>query len=302
MKFGKQRSTLRWLAPILAVCAVTITVWFSARVAEIPDYGPQFYLCGGSIDTSSCLPTTEEFYVCGGFQKLSVEHVTALLFLFLMSLLCFSVMADRWLRYTLAGKQSKEFISRIASALHENRVDKAIALSSLYPASPVASVVNAGLSDQQCFRGAEMKPPRPSMQARHRAIVFETEDLRSGLWALAALGWIIPLVGFFLLVTGVIEALSGMKVAEGTGMAAIAGALAESLRPTVFSTLVAIPVIWSNSYFKARVDTFSLEMDRLSLAIIDQIVNQQQAVLLPAPRADYITRGLKSRATQRLTV
>lgn len=296
MKFGKQRSTLRWLAPILAVCAVTITVWFSALITEIPDYAPLF---GGSYDTSSCSPTTEDFYVCGGFQALSVQHVATLLFLFFMSLFCFAVMADRWLRYTLAGKQTKEFISGIAISLHENRVDDAIAIAALYPASPVASVVSAGLSDQRCF---SENPLKPSMQARHRAIVFETEDLRRGLWALAALGWILPLVGFFLFVTDVIMALSGMRAAEGTGMAAIAGTLAESLLPTVFSTLVAIPLIWSNSYFKARVEAFSLEMDRLSLAIIDQIVNQEQAVLSPAPRADYITRGLKSRATHRLTV
>lgn len=294
-----QRATMRWLAPVLAVCAVTITVWFVARVNEMPDYGLQCNLLGGCTGTSPCsCPTTEDICVWGVLQKLRWERICAFLFLCVMSLSCFALMIDRWLIYTLAGKQSKEFKSRIATAIHENRVEEAIGIAALYPASPVAAVVSASLSNQSRCSGGGMSTLRPSMQARHRAIILETEDLKRGLWALAALGWAVPLVGFLLFITGVIMALNGMKAAEGTGIAAIAGGLAESLWATVFSTLVAIPTIWSHRYFASRVDTFSLEMDRLSLAIIDQVVNHQQALFSRSPRAFYITQELKSPATK----
>lgn len=298
-----KNSNMRWLAPVLAVCAVTLTIWFVVRVNEMPDNGLQCKLLDSGTDTIpfSC-PATEDYCGWGVLQKLRLERMGVFLFLCVMSLCSFAIMVDRWLIYTLAGKQSKEFKSRIGTAIHENRIGEAIGIAALYPASPVAAVVSASFSNQSgCVRGG-INTLRPSLQARHRVIVFETQELKRGLWTLAALGWSVPLVGLFLFITGVIMALNGMKAAEGTGMASIAGGLAESLWPTAFCTVLAIPVIWTHKYFSSKVETFSLEMNRLSLAIIDQIVNHQQALFSLEASAHYITQELKSTATGSLTV
>lgn len=303
MELGIQKATIRGLASVLAVFALTTTIWFVAEVNEMPDYGPQCNLLGGCTDTSpSCsCPTTEDICVIGAMQKLRWDRICGSLFLCVMSLSAFALMFDRWLTFTIAGKQTKEFKSRIDTAIHESEVEEAIGVAPLYPASPVAAVVSASLSAQPCCSGG-IRTLKPSMQARHRAIVFETEDLKRGLWALAGLGWAVPLVGFLIFITGVITALNGMRAAEGTGIAAIAGSLAESLVPMVVSTLIAIPIVWSHRYFASKVDTFSLEMDRLSLAIIDQIMSHQQEFFSRAPRAHYTTQELKSPATNSLTV
>lgn len=239
MQPGVQKATMRWLALVLAVCALTITIWFVAGVNEMPDYGPQNLLGSSTGTNPSSYTATEDCCLWCVSPKLRWDRICAFLILGVMSLSAFALMFDRWLRYTMAGKQSKEFKARIATAIHENQVEEAIGIAALYPASPVAVVVSASLSAEPCCSGG-MRKTMPSMRARHRAIVFETEDLKRGLWALAAMGWAVPLVGFLILVTGVIMTLNGMKAAEGAGIAAIAGGLAESLAPTVFSTLVAI--------------------------------------------------------------
>ena len=106
MEFGMQRTTLRWLAPVFAVCAVTIAVLFVALVNVMPDYSLQCNLLGGGTGTSpgGC-PATEDICEWGILQKMSWDRICALLFLCVMSLSAFALMFDRWLIYTLAGKQ-----------------------------------------------------------------------------------------------------------------------------------------------------------------------------------------------------
>ena len=294
---------MRGLSCFLAVCAVTIMVWFVAGVNGTLDYGAQCRLIGDCFDDTCPWSSQryEEFCAWGVLQTLRWEQICGNLFLCVMSISCFALIADRWLTYRLAGRQSKRFMSRIAVALHENRVEQLPTIALMYPASPVAVVVGAGLSAPP-FGSRGERARGPCMHALNQAIVFETEDLKRGLWALGALGWAVPLVGVFLFITGVIAALNGMKAAEGTGIGSIAGGLAQSLWPAVFSTMIAIPAIWGHMYFTSRLSTLLLEMDRLSLAIIDQILNQQSAPCSSPPGVHYITKELISPVTSGLAV
>jgi biopolymer transport protein ExbB/TolQ len=229
------------------------------------------------------------------------ERVYAYLILFILSSYCFAFIAARWLRYFDANRQSREFKFKVATALQENRVEEAINLAAFYPESPVASVVNASLRHNPADSYGGVNELKPSMQARQRAIVFITEDLKRGLWRLAAIGWTVQLVGIFLLISGVIIALHGLGAAEGAGIIYIAGALAEALWATIFSILVALPIIWSHKYFAAKADSFILEMDKLSLAIIGQIINRQAGNAGQMSHACFITQELDPHPTHPLS-
>lgn len=137
------------------------------------------------------------------------------------------------------------------------------------------------------------------MHARQRRIVVFTEALKRGLWSLEALGWTVPLLSMFLCVSGIILTLKGMVAAEGTGISAIAGGLAQSLWVTAFTMLATIPIVWSHKYFASKVGTLLLEMEKLSLAIVDDIVDRQRSILLgtssSSPR--YVTQELDPHPT-----
>src|SRR4030095_13183333 len=151
MDLGMKNATRRWLACALAVFAVTTTIWFAAKMSQTCDY-PQCDLLGNCTGTTpDCYSATEDINLWGMVQKLRWERIGTFTFLFVMSLSCFALMVDRWLRYAVAAKQSKEFQSRIGGAIHENRVEETPGIAAMYPASPVAAVVCASLANQPRF-------------------------------------------------------------------------------------------------------------------------------------------------------
>jgi biopolymer transport protein ExbB/biopolymer transport protein TolQ len=211
----------------------------------------------------------------------------------------FASIAEKWLKYLLPSKQSEEFMSRITTALQRNLVEDAVNIAALYDESPVAVLVNASFQDCRTHWEAGIDSLEPSTQARQRAIVFVTERMKHGLWAIEALGWAVPLVSLFLTVSCVILALKGMRAAEGTGISAIAGGLAESLWPMAFAVLAAIPIVWSHKYLASKLGTLLLEGEKLSLPIIHDIVDRRH--LVPSLTRQYATRGLDPRSTLKLT-
>jgi biopolymer transport protein ExbB/TolQ len=269
------------------------TLYFTARVNELPNYNYVCALCTGESSTDACsCPTTEDISVWGVVQKTRWERIYAFVILGLLVSYSFALIAERFLTYSLASKQSRAFLSGVTAALQRNRVLDAISLAALYPESPLAAVVNAS------FQHREADDLRPSMHARQRTIVLFTEALKRGLWSLEALGWTVPLLSMFLCVSGIILTLKGMWAAEGTGISAIAGGLAESLWLTAFTMLATIPIVCSHRYFASKVGTFLLEMDKLSLAIVNEIVDRHRSILLGPPSSPrYITQELDPHPT-----
>jgi biopolymer transport protein TolQ len=292
------RKARRWIltpqfAVLLTIFAFVSIVWLTAGVSDRPDFRPDCAACADSVGSDSCIcTTTGDLSQWGVYQKVRWERIYAYTLLFLLSLWCFALMIERWITYTRAGNQSSEFKSRVYAAIYGNRFEDAINIAALYPESPVAAVVSASLQiefDHLNNRARSIKAP---MWARQHAIVSITEDLKRGLWMLAALGWTMLLTGVFLFVSGLINALHGLRAAEGTHIYPIAGSLAEALWATIFTMLVSIPIIWSHKYFASKVETFSLEMERLSLAITDQIASQGPKTSIETAGAQYTTREL----------
>lgn len=289
-----------WLAFILPLCLFAIIITINVYVNSEPNYDYICTACQGHTVSDFCTcPTEADICLWGVFMKIGWETVYAYVALFILSLYAFALMVRKGIEYAEASRQSREFQSKIADALCVNRAEEAKGIASLYPKSPLAVVVWASLQNSETASG--VWGINPLMHARHRAIVAKTEDLRRGLWLLAALGWTAPLVALFIFLAGVIVTLDWMKYAEGTGISAIAGSVSESLWAAVFSILVAVPIIWSHKYLSAKAETFILEMDRLSLAILEQITSHQRKLLAELPKSHYVTQELNACPTRRMT-
>jgi len=61
--------------------------------------------------------------------------------------------------------------------------------------------------------------------------------------------------------------------------------------------MVALPVTWVRKYFRSKLESFALEMDGLSLAIIGQITDHGQRFFQPEADNHYITRDLEAHPT-----
>ena len=77
-------------------------------------------------------------------------------------------------------------------------------------------------------------------------------------------------------VIGIIGAFQGMKAAEGTGIAAVAGGISEALIETAFGLLVAIPAVWAFNIFTNKVEAFTIEMDNSSSELIDYFIKRRE--------------------------
>lgn len=218
------------------------------------------------------------FSVTEMIKHLNAVGIIVVIILLLMSMYSIAIMVERFLTYSAAKKQSREFAPRVAQALKNDRIEEAINISDKHKKSHLAMVVNAGLQE---FRAHEQSADisgdeiEASKRALQRAIAIKTAEFRRGLSGLATIGSTAPFVGLFGTVFGIINAFQGMKNAETAGIGAVAGGISEALITTAFSLAVAVPAVWLFNYFMGKVDGFVVEMDNSASELIDYFLKNR---------------------------
>lgn len=220
----------------------------------------------------------DAFSLAEMMSNLGPIAILVLVILLLMSMYSIAIMVERFLTYSQAKKQSREFAPRVAQALKNDRIEEAINISDKHKKSHLAMVVNAGLQE---FRAHEQSSEisgdeiEASKRALQRAIAIKNAEFRRGLSGLATIGSTAPFVGLFGTVFGIISAFQGMKSAETAGIGAVAGGIAEALITTAFSLAVAVPAVWLFNYFSGKVEGFVVEMDNSASELIDYFLKNR---------------------------
>ena len=189
-----------------------------------------------------------------------------------------AVMAERYLLYRAARKQSQEFAPAVAESLRNGNIQEAIELSEEKKKSHLAKVVAAGLSEFQAHQGSAATISGATIDASRRALQRATavgvEEFKRGLGGLATIGATAPFVGLFGTTVGIINAFAGMSQAEDTGLAAVAGGISEALVATAIGLFVAVPAVWMYNYFTGKIESFVVEMDNSSSELIDYFLKR----------------------------
>ena len=220
----------------------------------------------------------EAFTISEMVKNLGWVALTVIIILLIMSMYSIAIMVERFLTYSAAKKQSREFAPRVAQALKNDRIEEAINISDKHKKSHLAMVVNAGLQE---FRAHEQSADisgeevEASKRALQRAIAIKSAEFKRGLSGLATIGSTAPFVGLFGTVFGIINAFTGMKSAESAGIGAVAGGIAEALLTTALGLAVAVPAVWLFNYFTGKVDGFIVEMDNSASELIDYFLKNK---------------------------
>ncbi len=189
-----------------------------------------------------------------------------------------AVMAERYLLYRAARKQSQEFAPAVAESLRNGNIQEAIELSEEKKKSHLAKVVAAGLNEFQAHQGSAATISGATIDASRRALQRATavgvEEFKRGLGGLATIGATAPFVGLFGTTVGIINAFAGMSQAEDTGLAAVAGGISEALVATAIGLFVAVPAVWMYNYFTGKIESFVVEMDNSSSELIDYFLKR----------------------------
>lgn len=207
--------------------------------------------------------------------------IGVMIVLLIMSIYSIAVMLERYLTFSSAAKQSREFAPRVAEMLRgaplAAQLDEAIKLSQSYRRSHLAVVVNSGLQELAAQRGGNAdRQMRKAKRAVRRAAMMKTADLQRGLSSLATVGSTAPFVGLFGTVIGIINSFHVMNQQESAGFSAIAGGISEALVATAFGLLVAIPAVWMYNYFTSRVGRFAVEMQNSADELVDFVLQQRE--------------------------
>src|ERR1700734_3449711 len=94
-----------------------------------------------------------------GFSPLQLwDHMawmarTIAIILFVMSIWSLAVMIDRYLYFSAARKQSREFAPKVAGALKDSKLEEAIKIADRSKKSHLAEVVTAGLQEFRSSQG-----------------------------------------------------------------------------------------------------------------------------------------------------
>ena len=199
--------------------------------------------------------------------------------LFLMSAYSIGIMIDRFLAYSAAKKQSRQFAPAVAGALREGKLDEAIKIADRYKKSHLAKVVVAGLQE---FRAHEAGADIPgedvdaSRRALERAEAITHAELKRGVSTLATIASSSPFVGLFGTVVGIINAFQGISTEKSTGLGAVAGGISEALVATALGLFVAVPAVWAYNYFTTKLEGLDVEMSNSSSELIDYFLKRSQ--------------------------
>ena len=195
--------------------------------------------------------------------------------LFIESIWSLAVMIDRYLYFSAARKQSREFAPKVAGALKDSKLEEAIKIADRNKKSHLAEVVTAGLQE---FRSSGGAPTEESIASSERALeraeAIVHAKLKRGLSVLATIGATAPFVGLLGTVIGILHAFQQIATQKTSGIGAVAGGISEALVTTAFGLLVAIPAVMTFNYFTGRVENFDVEMDNSSSELIDYFIKQ----------------------------
>ncbi len=195
--------------------------------------------------------------------------------LFIESIWSLAVMIDRYLYFSAARKQSREFAPKVAGALKDNKLEEAIKIADRSKKSHLAEVVTSGLQEFRASAGQATDETIASAgRALERAEAIVHAKLKRGLAVLATIGATAPFVGLFGTVVGILHAFDAIATQHTSGIGAVAGGIAEALVTTAFGLLVAVPAVMAFNYFTGRVEAFDVEMDNSSSELVDYFIKQ----------------------------
>jgi len=211
-------------------------------------------------------------------KALTIPGWAVIIILLLQSIYLIAVGIERYLTYSKAKAQSRQYAPKVAQALKTSNIDEAINISDKHKDSHLAMVVSSGLKEFSAHQGnsdISGEEMEASKRALERAIAVKTAELKRGLSGLATVGSTAPFVGLFGTVVGIIGAFQALKNNESAGIGAVGGSISEALIATAFGIAVAVPAVWLFNYFTNKVTSFGVEMENSASELVDYFIKQR---------------------------
>jgi biopolymer transport protein ExbB len=202
--------------------------------------------------------------------------------LLLLSVWSFYVIIARIFLFRTATDQSIRYVQALGEHLRQHRIDEALRAAKIANKSPVAKVMEAGLTALQQGREALAKEGPHDVgnfdlvdsvnRALERVKERETSNLRIGLPFLGTVASSTPFIGLLGTVIGIMGAFQTLE--KEASINKIAPAISEALIATAVGLGVAIIAAMAFNFFTSRVEQFVVDMNDVSSEFIDYVLRE----------------------------
>ena len=139
----------------------------------------------------------------------------------------------------------------------------------LHQGSALGQILAAGLIN----RDRERSVMKDSIEDTGRHVVHELERYLEALGTIAAVS---PLLGLLGTVIGMVDVFTTIT-SQGVGnAAALAGGIAQALITTAAGLTVAIPALIGYRYFRNRVDTLVVDMEKEAIKLVEALHRRRE--------------------------
>jgi len=219
-----------------------------------------------------------------GHMSIIVKVITVLMLV--MSVYMFYIIAERLLTYRAASDQSIKYVQALGEYLRQHKVNEALNSARSMQKSPVAKVMESGLT--ALLQGREaLKTEGPEdvgdfdlvdsvNRALERVKERETSNLRKGLAFLGTTASATPFIGLLGTVIGILGTFQLLR--GGTvSINEIGPKISEALVSTALGLGVAIIAAMAFNFFTSRVEQYVIDMNDVSSEFIDYVLREGRA-------------------------
>src|ERR1043165_2950367 len=217
------------------------------------------------------------------WHQMSIVVKIITVIMVLMSVFMFYVITERLLTYSAASSQSIRYVQALGEYLRQHKVTEALNSARGMNKSPVAKVMESGLT--ALLQGREaLKTEGPDdvgdfdlvdsvNRALERVKERESSNLRRGLSFLATVASATPFIGLLGTVVGILGTFQLLRGGQ-VGITEIGPKISEALVSTALGLGVAIIAAMAFNYFTSRVEQYVIDMNDVSSEFIDYVLRE----------------------------
>jgi biopolymer transport protein ExbB len=190
-------------------------------------------------------------------------------FLLLASVVAVALIIERSISLRAGKVVPPTLLDQVVGVYHRQGLSPEV-IERLSKDSPLGAVFAAGLRNVRSPRHVM----KEAIEESGRAVAHELERFLTTLGTIATAA---PLLGLFGTVIGMIEIFGAASPSGGTNPQQLAHGISIALYNTAFGIAIGIAALVFYRHFRAKVDTFVVEMEQLAAKLVDIVHGERAA-------------------------
>ncbi len=186
----------------------------------------------------------------------------------LCAIIAMGIILERY--WTLQSKKviPEDLTSKVWGWVEKDALDQQ-QIQTLHQGSPLGQILAAGLIN----RDRERVIMKDSIEDTGRHVVHEMERYLDTLGTIAA---VTPLLGLLGTVIGMVKVFTAITTHGVGNPTVLAGGIAEALITTAAGLTVAIPALIGYRYYRNKIDTLVVEMEKEAIKLVEALHRRQE--------------------------